>query len=96
MFTATPAEPVWQSLTAQAKLTRYGGDCYIMPLALGQIDAVVEQGLKDVDIQPLIALIEEAGGIVTDWQGEPAQHGGTAVACGDPALHAALLTQLNG
>ena len=97
LFTATPAEPVWQSLTAQAKLTRYGGDCYNYALlALGQIDVVVEQGLKDVDIQPLIALIEEAGGIVTDWHGGPAQHGGTAVACGDPALHAALLTQLNG
>ena len=96
MFADTPAEGKWHDLAAAAKLTRYGGDCYNYALlALGQIDAVVEQGLKNVDIQPLVTLIEEAGGIVTDWQGGPAHHGGTAVACGDAELHAALLDRLN-
>ncbi len=97
MFADTPAEAKWHALATTAKLTRYGGDCYNYALlALGQIDAVVEQGLKNVDIQPLITLIEEAGGIVTDWQGGPAHQGGTAVACGDAQLHAALLDKLNG
>lgn len=96
LFTGTPAEDKWNKVNAAAKLTRYGGDCYNYALlAFGQIDAVVEQGLKNVDIQPLIALIEQAGGVVTDWQGGPAHHGGTAVACGDTRVHAELLDMLN-
>jgi fructose-1,6-bisphosphatase/inositol monophosphatase family enzyme len=54
----------------------------------------MEQGLKDVDIQPLIKIVEEAGGIVTDWQGGPAHAGGTAIACGDKSLHEKLLALL--
>lgn len=96
LFTDTPGEAKWQMITNAVKLTRYGGDCYNYALlAMGQLDIVMEQGLKDVDIQPLIALIEEAGGIVTDWQGGTAQHGGTALACGDHELHAHLLDRLN-
>lgn len=96
MFTDTPAEAKWAHINAAAKLTRYGGDCYNYALlAMGQLDCVIEQGLKDVDIQPLITLIEEAGGVITDWQGAPAHHGGTALACGDRALHAQLLDILN-
>jgi histidinol phosphatase-like enzyme (inositol monophosphatase family) len=97
MFTGTPGEQHWQAVSGAVKLTRYGGDCYNYALlAMGQLDIVMEQGLKNVDIQPLIALIEEAGGVITDWQGGPAQHGGTALACGDRALHAQLLERLNG
>ena len=96
LFTGTPAEANWQAVAAAAKLTRYGGDCYNYALvALGQLDAVVEQSLKNVDIQPLVPIVEAAGGIITDWQGGPAHHGGTAVACGDRALHAELLEMLN-
>lgn len=95
LFTGTPAEEKWLAVNAAAKLTRYGGDCYNYALlALGQLDAVVEQGLKDVDIQPLITLVEEAGGIVTDWQGGPAHQGGTVIACGDAAVHTQLLALL--
>ena len=97
LFIDTPAEAAWHKVAAAAKLTRYGGDCYNYALvALGQIDAVVEQGLKDVDIQALIPIVEEAGGIVTDWQGGPAHKGGTAIACGDRAVHAQLMDMLNG
>jgi len=97
LFVGTPAEPKWHKLAAAAKLTRYGGDCYNYALvALGQIDAVVEQGLKDVDIQALVPIVEEAGGIITDWQGGPAHKGGTAIACGDRAVHAQLMDMLNG
>lgn len=96
LFTGTPGAAKWQMLTDAVKLTRYGGDCYNYALlAMGQLDIVMEQGLKDVDIQPLIALIEEAGGIITDWQGGTAQNGGTALACGDRDLHAHILSMLN-
>jgi histidinol phosphatase-like enzyme (inositol monophosphatase family) len=95
LFADTPGEAAWQRISSQAKLVRYGGDCYNYALvAMGQVDIVMEQGLKDVDIQPLIQIVEEAGGIVTDWQGGPAQSGGTAIACGDTALHEKLLALL--
>jgi histidinol phosphatase-like enzyme (inositol monophosphatase family) len=95
LFTDTPGDALWQKVCGQAKLTRYGGDCYNYALlALGQVDLVMEQGLKDVDIQPLIKIVEEAGGIVTDWQGGPAHAGGTAIACGDKSLHEKLLALL--
>ena len=52
------------------RLRRFGGDCYnYCLLALGQIDLVVEAGLKSYDILPLMPIIERAGGIVTTWDG---------------------------
>lgn len=81
----------------QVRLTRYGMDCYAYALlAAGQIDLVIEAGLNAYDIQAPIAVIESAGGIVTDWQGRPAHAGGTALAAATPELHAAALACLNG
>ncbi|MCR8546535.1 histidinol-phosphatase [Salipiger sp. P9] len=81
---------------AQARLTRYGMDCYAYALvAAGQIDLVIEAGLKPYDIQAPIAVIEAAGGVVTDWEGGPAHRGGRALAAANPELHAAALALLN-
>ena len=64
-------------LSRHVRLTRYGLDCYAYALlAAGQIDLVVEAGLAAYDIQAPIAVIEAAGGIVTDWRGGPAHQGG--------------------
>lgn len=96
LFTGTPGEASWHGVNSGVKLTRYGGDCYNYALvAMGQLDVVIEQGLKDVDIQPLVTLVEQAGGVITDWQGGPAHQGGQAIACGDAALHQKMLTLLN-
>lgn len=74
------------------KLTRYGMDCYAYALlAAGQVDLVIEAGLNAYDIQAPIAVIEAAGGIVTDWQGGPAHDGGRALAAANPEIHAAAL-----
>jgi len=43
-----------------------------------------------------IAVIEAAGGVVTDWEGGKVHHGGRAVAAANPVLHAAALSALNG
>lgn len=77
------------------RLTRYGMDCYAYALvAAGQVDLVIEAGLNAYDICAPIAVIEAAGGIVTDWSGGPVHDGGRAVAAGSAALHAAALAQL--
>ena len=74
----TPEEgAAFQRVAHAAKLTRYGCDCYAYALlAAGQIDLVIEAGLHPYDIQAPIAVIEAAGGIVTDWTGGPAHLGG--------------------
>ena len=78
----------WSQVRAAAKLTRMGGDAYIFALvALGGIDIVVESGLKAWDIDPVIPVIENAGGLVADWRGEPVgRNGGQVVAVGDPRI----------
>ncbi|NVK41051.1 MAG: histidinol-phosphatase [Oceanospirillaceae bacterium] len=80
-----------------SRLYRFGGDCYsYCLLAQGQIDLVIEGGLQPYDIIPLIPLIEAAGGVVTDWNGEPALSGGNIIAAANRALHAEALALLNG
>jgi myo-inositol-1(or 4)-monophosphatase len=76
-------------------MTRYGGDCYQYGLlAHGFIDLIVEATLKPFDIHALIPIIEGAGGVVTNWEGEAANEGGRVVAAGDSRAHAAALDQL--
>ena len=84
------------AVAREVRLTRYGMDCYAYALvAAGQIDLVIEAGLQAYDIQAPIAVIEAAGGIVTDWQGRPAHQGGRAVAAAGPEQHAAALEILS-
>jgi histidinol phosphatase-like enzyme (inositol monophosphatase family) len=87
----------FRRVAAQAKLVRYGTDCYAYALiAAGQIDLVIEAGLQAYDVQAPIAVIEAAGGIVTDWQGRPCHDGGRVLAAANAAIHAEALALLNG
>ncbi|RMD95232.1 MAG: inositol monophosphatase family protein [Alphaproteobacteria bacterium] len=92
----TPEEgAAFHRLSARCRLTRYGMDCYAYALvALGHVDLVVEAGLYPYDVQAPIAVIEAAGGIVTDWQGGPAHEGGRVLAAANRSLHAAALELL--
>lgn len=95
-FSNDEQDAFW-ALSARARLTRFGGDCYAYGLlAMGFIDVIVEAALKPWDIQALIPIIENAGGVVTTWEGGPAFDGGRVVACGDPKLHAAVIETLAG
>jgi histidinol phosphatase-like enzyme (inositol monophosphatase family) len=85
----------YAAATTGARLVRFGGDCYCYTqLAMGLVDIVIETGLQAYDIQALIPLIENAGGIVTNWDGGPCDRGGDVLACGDAALHAQLLRNI--
>ena len=87
----------FRRLADRARLTRYGMDCYAYALvAAGQIDLVVEAGLHPYDVHAPIALIEAAGGIVTDWTGGPAHGGGRVLAAANAAIHAEALALLSG
>jgi histidinol phosphatase-like enzyme (inositol monophosphatase family) len=91
-FVTAQQRSAYDAATARARLVRFGGDCYCYTqLAMGLVDVVIETGLNAYDIQALIPLIENAGGVVTDWQGGRCDRGGDVLACGDAALHAQLL-----
>jgi myo-inositol-1(or 4)-monophosphatase len=61
---------------------------------MGLIDIVVEAGLHPYDVQALLPIVNEAGGVMTTWDGGRADDGGRIVACGDPALHAEAMRLL--
>jgi myo-inositol-1(or 4)-monophosphatase len=87
----------FDGIAKRARLARYGGDCYLFALlAAGLIDLVIESGLKPYDIQPMIPIIEAAGGIVTTWRGARADDGGQVIASGDERVHRAALDLLSG
>jgi histidinol phosphatase-like enzyme (inositol monophosphatase family) len=97
IFDLTGTSDAWNAMRKTVLTTRYGLDCYGYALmAAGHIDLVVEAGLKNVDICPLIPLIRNAGGVVTTWDGGPAEQGGNCVAAATPELHAAALKVLRG
>ncbi len=82
-------------LEAEARLTRYGVDCYAFAmLAAGHVDCVVESGVQPYDVVALIPVVEGAGGIMTDWKGGDASKGGDVVASGDRRLHDEALARL--
>jgi inositol-phosphate phosphatase / L-galactose 1-phosphate phosphatase / histidinol-phosphatase len=105
LFSTTPemfrgaAGERFRALAGAAKLVRYGADCYAYGLlAAGFVDAVVEAELKPYDFSAMVPIIEGAGGVVTDWSGDPLHVGsdGRVVACGDPRVHAQALGILRG
>jgi len=82
----------FDAVAREVQLVRYGMDCYAYALvAAGQVDLVIEAGLNSYDIQAPIALIQAAGGVVTDWEGRPVHEGGRVVAAANRGVHRAAL-----
>ncbi|MEM8850899.1 MAG: histidinol-phosphatase [Pseudomonadota bacterium] len=87
----------FRRVATECRLTRYGLDCYgYALLAAGHVDLVIEAGLQPYDIAAPIAVIQAAGGTVTDWAGRPAHDGGRVIAAATPVLHRAALELLDG
>jgi len=85
----------YREVESRVRLARYGVDCYAYALvAAGHVDLVIESSLNAYDIAAPAALIQAAGGIVTDWRGGDCRWGGQAIAAGDPAIHAEALAIL--
>ncbi len=74
------------------------GDAYAYAmLANGHIDVVIDAHLKPYDTAALIPIIEGAGGMVTDWQGNRVTLANSShiIAAGNADLHAKTLQGLN-
>jgi len=87
----------WTRLKRSVRLARYSADAYAYALtALGQLDLVIETGLKAWDIEAAIPLLQGAGGTVTDWQGrEVGSSGGPCLIAGDAACRDQAIEMLN-
>ncbi|MEQ1902057.1 MAG: histidinol-phosphatase [Devosia sp.] len=97
IFEQTGTWDIFNRLRGRVLQCRWGLDCYGYCLvAAGHLDLVVEAGLKNVDIAPLVPIIEAAGGVVTTWAGEPPEKGGNIIASATRELHEAAMAVLNG
>ncbi|HKD20817.1 MAG TPA: histidinol-phosphatase [Rhizomicrobium sp.] len=88
----------FERMARASRMSYFGGDCYAYALlAMGYIDLIAESSLKAWDVAALIPVIENAGGIATDWNGNPvAPDGGHLIAAGDPRVHAEAVKMLKG
>jgi len=76
---------------------RFGYDCYPHALvAAGHADACIDYNLKPYDYLPMVPVVEGAGGVISDWQGQPLslKSDGRVVSAATPTLHRALLACL--
>jgi myo-inositol-1(or 4)-monophosphatase len=90
-------ERKYRAVEKTVRLFRYGCDCYAyMLVASGNIDLVVENQLKPYDVGGIIPIIENAGGVITTWDGGRPEMGGRIVAAATPALHKQALELLAG
>ena len=86
----------YAALRQAIKLVRYGCDAYAFAMvAAGTMDIALETGLKPWDIEAIIPVIENAGGVVTNWHGQPVgPEAGQVIAAGSQALLDQALTHL--
>lgn len=86
----------YRSVEKKARLFRYGCDCYAyMLVASGNIDLVIENQLKPYDVGGIIPIIENAGGVITTWDGGRPEMGGRIIAAATPALHEEAMALLS-
>lgn len=63
-------------------------------LAEGKIDIILETKVKEVDILPLIPIIENSGGKITNWNGESDISKGDILVSSNSILHAKMVSKL--
>jgi inositol-phosphate phosphatase/L-galactose 1-phosphate phosphatase/histidinol-phosphatase len=93
----------FESVRDKSLRTLYGCDCYAYALVASGFgaDAVVEADLGLYDYCAVVPVVEGAGGVMSDWRGEPLtlqNHDagkGRVVACSNAALHSEILDVLN-
>ena len=83
----------------QVAYVQYGGSCFAYGvLASGRSDFAIDAGFDAVDIYACAAIIQGAGGIVTNWESKELslEMDGTVLAAGDKSQLSAVISKLNG
>jgi histidinol phosphatase-like enzyme (inositol monophosphatase family) len=88
----------WRALARAASVSRTWGDCFgYLLVATGRAEVMCDGTMSVWDAAALQPIIEEAGGVFTDWLGVPTAFGGSAVATNRSLADEvrAVLTQTN-
>ena len=78
---------------------RFAYDCYAYALlSMGQVDAVLDYDLQPYDYLPVSAVVEAAGGTISDWHGKALSlnSDGRVLAAATRELHAELVDIVSG
>ncbi|MFN7923968.1 MAG: histidinol-phosphatase [Bryobacteraceae bacterium] len=87
--------PAFETLSRRVKRYNNWGDCHGYYLvAVGGVDIMADPILEVWDLMALIPIIEGAGGRITDWQGNDAAVGRSAVATAG-TIHDQVIRALN-
>ena len=71
----------WRRLSERALISRSWGDCYgYLLVATGRADVMTDPRMAAWDAAALQPIIEEAGGVFTDWTGARTAFGGSVIA----------------
>lgn len=77
---ATFGEP-WRVLARRAAVARTWGDCYgYLLVATGRAEVMVDEIMSPWDAAAVMPIVEEAGGVFTDFAGRRTAFGGSAIA----------------
>lgn len=98
MFTTAYERHAFERVRSKVRLTAFGGDAYAFGLlAAGHIDVIMEAELQYYDIAALMPVIEDAGGVISDWQGKPLnrEFNGQVLASANTELHNKILQIIN-
>ena len=90
---------VFNRLLQAGQTRRFAYDCYPHALlAAGHVDAVIDYDLQPYDFLAVSAVVEAAGGVMTDWQGNPLtlNSGGAVVSAANRVLHVEILKTISG
>ena len=63
-------------------------------LCEGKIDVVIESGLKKVDFYPLMRMIKNSGGLISDWEGKQNYKHGDVLVSSNKKLHSYFLKSI--
>ena len=83
------ADPApFERVRKAARLVRFGLDALAYArIATGDLDLVIESGLKPHDYDALVAVVRGAGGVIGNWSGGGDLSGGDVVAAASQALY---------
>jgi fructose-1,6-bisphosphatase/inositol monophosphatase family enzyme len=88
----------FDALTQATRFRVFGADCYAYGLlSAGHVELVAESNMAPHDFLALVPVVEGAGGMITDWQGNPLDllAGRQVLATANPALHEQALARLD-
>lgn len=80
-FADAAREARWNALAARAAVSRTWGDCFgYLMVATGRAEVMMDPVLNLWDAAAVQVIVEEAGGVFTDWRGAPTPAGEGGIA----------------